>query len=71
MKRFVEELGTSWQKYFEEYERLYEKAFKMIKHPHFQYALIDSHKHIKIKLKPFWRWFSTSREVRVRCKTLY
>lgn len=70
MKRFTQELADCWEKEQKEFEDLYRKALFSIKHPHFQYAVITEKQEVKVKAKPFWKWFSGRRVVSVKGKRL-
>ncbi len=68
MRRFTEELADCWEKEEKEFNTLYAKALKEIKHPHFQYAIITEEKEIKLRIKPFWKWFSGRRVIHCKVK---
>ena len=70
MRRFTEELATCWEKEEQEFDKLYKTAIVSIKHPHFQYAVITEKKEIKLRAKPFWKWFSGRKIVHVKAKKI-
>lgn len=48
-------------------DKLLEQARADLKHPHFHYAVIDTQKSIiEYRLKPFWKWFSGKKDIRVK-----
>jgi len=60
-------MGKSWEKTKKEMDFFDKKAREAIKHPHFEYALIDNiDRIIYIKIKPFWKWFSGKKMLAVK-----
>ena len=66
MKRFTEHLNAAWKDEEKELNALYEKALSSIKRPRFQYAFIDDKNRISIRIKPFWKWGSTTRLIKIK-----